>query len=70
MQVVEVDLAIRLDAVAEHVLVVAPHEDVGQVLLDVLARDDLVVAGFVEKLDPVLEPVVVDRHGVLRYERQ
>ena len=70
MQVVEVDVPVRLDPVAEHVLVVAPHEDVGEVLLDVLARDDLVVAGFVEELDPVLEAVVVDRHGVPGHERR
>ncbi len=36
------------DPVAQHVLVVAPHEHVGQVLLDVLARHHAVVAGFVE----------------------
>src|SRR5438132_10578419 len=68
MRVVEVDVAVGLDAVAQHVLVVAPHEHVGQPLLDILARDDAVVAVLVEQLDPVLEAVLVERHRVFRHQ--
>src|SRR2546428_14114653 len=68
MRVVEVDVAVGLDAVAQHVLVVAPHEHVGQPLLDVFARDDAVVAVLVEQLDPVLEAVLVERHRVFRHQ--
>src|SRR5256885_10969869 len=68
VQVVEVDVAVGLDAVAQHVLVVAPHEHVGQPLLDILARDDAVVAVLVEQLDPVLEAVLVERHRIFRHQ--
>jgi len=68
VQVVEVYVAVGLDPVAQHVLGVAPHEHVGQALLDVLARYHLVVAALVEQLDPVLEAVLVDRERVLRHE--
>src|SRR3989442_10777035 len=68
MRVVEVDVAVGLDAVAQHVLVVAPHEHVGQPLLDILARDDAVVAVLVEQLDPVLEAILVERHRVFRHQ--
>src|SRR3954468_9652391 len=68
MRVVFVDVPIRFDAVAQHVLVVAPHEDVRQALRDVLARYHAVVALLVEELDPVLEPILVERHAVFGHE--
>src|SRR6266513_2017908 len=68
VQIVEVDVAVGLDAVAQHVLVVAPHEHVGQSLLDILARDDAVIAGFFEQLHPVFEAILVDRRAVFRHQ--
>src|SRR5947208_15620051 len=68
MRVVFVDVPIRLDAVAQHVLVVAPHEDVRQALRHVLARHHAVVALLVEEFDPVFQPILVERHAVLGHE--
>ena len=44
-------------------------QHVRQVLLDILARDHAVVAVLDKKLDPVLEPVFVQRHAVLGHQR-
>ena len=59
VRVVQVHVAVGFDAVAQHFFVVAPHENVWQALLDVLAGDDAVVAVLGEEFDPVLEPVLV-----------
>src|SRR5439155_22475102 len=63
-----VDVPIQVDAVAQHVLVVAPHEDVRQALRHVLARYHEVFTLLVEEFDPVFEPIFVERHAVFGHE--